>query len=104
MLHTELVNCLLIELSKRKDIRVWKNNTGVLKNDSGEYIRFGLNGSADIIGILKKNGKMICIEVKTGNAVQSKVQKNFEKMILDYNGYYIVGRSIQQVIDFIEKV
>jgi len=60
--------------------------------------RYGLPGSSDIMGILD-GGKIICIEVKTGGAKQSALQKNFQKMITKLHGIYIVAKSIDDVVD-----
>ena len=46
---------------------------------------------------------MTCLEIKTGKAVQSKQQKNFEKMIKRLNGYYGVVRSVDEAMTFLEE-
>lgn len=40
---------------------------------------------------------MICVEIKTGKAVQKKEQKNFEEMIRSLGGIYIVVREENDV-------
>lgn len=80
--------------------RVWPNNTGVGRDMSGErIIRFGLKGSSDIIGIYK--GLFLGIEVKTGNAVQSKDQKNFQSMLESMGGIYILCKNNVEQIDML---
>lgn len=66
-------------------------------------VRFGLVGSADIIGILK-GGTFLAIEVKTGKARQSKQQLAFQKMITDFGGHYLVARSVDDVLAFLQTV
>ena len=83
--------------------RVWSNNTGVgraLKED--RIIRFGLVGSPDIIGIYK--GMFLGIEVKTGNARQSKGQKKFQEMVDKLGGIYVVCRpdNVEQIDIIVE--
>jgi hypothetical protein len=97
--HQVLVNEILCELSKSKHIRVWKNDTGAAKSLDGErFVKYGLVGSADIIGINYlehlRIGQFVAIEVKTGSARQSEEQKRFEKMILDRGGVYILARTV----------
>jgi len=93
--HQILVNEILVALSKSPLIRVWANNTGTAKSFDGErVIKFGLSGSADILGIIGPSGKFIAIECKTGNAIQSASQKNFSKMITDRGGIYIIARTV----------
>lgn len=65
--------------------------------DHDGVVRFGLVGSADIIGIAV-GGRFLAIEVKTGDAVQSKQQKNFERMITDFFGVYILTKSVHHVM------
>jgi hypothetical protein len=70
---------------------------------SGErVIRFGLKGSSDIIGIYK--GRFLGIEVKTGNARQSKDQKRFQAMIDKMGGIYVVIResNVKQLLSILE--
>ena len=65
--------------------------------DGARVISFGLPGSPDLIGILI-NGRFLAIEVKTGNARQSNVQKNFQKMIEKFGGTYILARSVRDAV------
>lgn len=57
-----------------RGITLWRNNTGVLMNEAGVPVRFGLNNdspqanrrmkSADLIGIHRPSGRFVSIEVK----------------------------------------
>jgi len=69
-------------------------------------IKIGLKGMSDLFGIVQdKNGigRFLAIEIKTGNATQTKEQKFYMKMIESLGGIYIVGRSIEQVIEEIRE-
>lgn len=77
--HQELVKKCLLWLSVNRPWVCWSNTTGNVRTDTGRYIKFGLKGSSDIIGI-SDTGKFICIEVKTGKSRVSKEQKAFLKM------------------------
>lgn len=58
----------------RRGITLWRNNTGVLMNEAGVPVRFGLNNdspaankrmkSADLIGIHRPSGRFVSVEVK----------------------------------------
>lgn len=98
--HHKLVKDIVIELSRDPNIRVWENPTGVARDieDDERVIRFGLKGSADIIGVMGPHGKILCIEVKTGSAVQSTRQINFMNMIRERGGVYILARSVQDAV------
>ncbi len=60
----------------------------------------GIKGQADINGIMKvgPTGIRLEIEIKTGDAVQSKEQKNWQKMITNLGGIYIVARCEKQAV------
>lgn len=101
--HQILVNEILCELSKNKNIRVWANNTGLaLSFDSERFIKFGLEGSADILGIIAPHGKFLAVEIKTGTGRQSSAQINFQKMITSRGGVYILARSVLDAVRGVE--
>lgn len=47
-----------------KGIYHWRNNSGALPDRNGRIVRFGKAGSADILGVQSKTGKIVAIEVK----------------------------------------
>lgn len=92
-IHNELVNRILILLSSHKLGTFWSNPTGAVKTANGHFQRYGLVGSSDIIGMTTK-GRFVGIEIKTGaTSVQSKHQKNFERMCKLNNSIYFLIRS-----------
>lgn len=108
-------NDILLDVSSWPDTMVYRNNTGmawqgervklapgsvfkvepgmvILRN--GRPIKFGLEGSADIIGSSK--GKPLAIEVKkqvTGR--QSEQQGRFETAWTKAGGLYILAKSVE---------
>lgn len=66
-------------------------------------VRYGLVGSADILGITY-GGKIICIEVKVGRDRQSIQQQRFQAMIEKHGGYYFVSRSVEDVLQFVNHI
>lgn len=96
--HSELVNECLLALGSLPNIRIWKNATGVAQTMNGSVIRFGLTGSPDLIGIIKGSGKFLGVECKTGQAVQTRAQKNFESMVKSFGGVYIVARDVKGLL------
>lgn len=101
-LHQFVVKSILLDMTTAYS-RVWANNTGMIKTED-RVVRFGLKGSSDIIGIYK--GLFLGIEVKTGNAKQSKFQLNFEKMICAQGGIYVLinDKNVKQVRNIVEQV
>lgn len=70
----------------------WRNNTGQRGG-----VRFGLPGSADIIGV--SCGLFIAIEVKRPGECQSEDQITFENNVKRRGrGYYFVASSVEQAV------
>ena len=61
------------------DVRLWRHNTGQIKDATGRPVRFGLAvGSADIVGIVAPRGRWIAIEVKAPGWVPAKSGARYE--------------------------
>lgn len=106
--HSPLVNDILVELSKRPGVRVWKVHAGKYRvlHDPDQVLTIGNKGHADISGIIKIAGRGIRleIEVKTGSAVQTAEQRAFQAMILGLGGEYIVARCIEDATSFCDEL
>ena len=71
--------------------------------DGMRVIKIGNPGAPDILGIVNGSlmaGCLLAIECKTGEAVQSKEQKSWQKMIESYGGIYIVARELEDVLSY----
>lgn len=77
--------------------------TGAVKIN-GRFIHFGVKGAADLSGIIKCGGIRLEIEVKSGGAVQTAEQKNYEKMIKDFGGIYILARDRDDAVNKLQEV
>jgi hypothetical protein len=76
---------------------VWRNNTGAYKHhESGAYIRYGLTGSADIIGVNPK-GRFIAVECKSDKGKLSESQYAFGAKVKVRRGVYVLARSIDDL-------
>lgn len=77
----------------------WRNNSGAQKIDNGgskRFVRFGLPGSADIIGVHK--GRFVAIEVKSQRGRQSDNQRQFQESIEKQGGVYILAYSVDDAL------
>ena len=102
VIETE-TNKLIIAALEKIGCYVWRNNTGVAR-DGGRYIRYGLKGSSDIIGVAP-DGHFIAVENKTGGKPMSKDQTAFFDRVQDKGGYVYVVESIDDIrslADFIK--
>lgn len=100
--HSDLVHELLKALSL-PGVRVWKNATGKARSmhDDDVIIAYGLDGSADITGILKCKSNLgirLEVEVKTGSGRLRENQINFRNMIQRMGGLHIEARDVESVV------
>lgn len=97
------------------EVYAWRNNVGRGTIGShfaqgisgpvwheGRDIHFGQVGSADILCCAW--GYFLAIEVKTSTGRQSEAQRDFEARIDGAFGDYIVARSVEDVMDAIERL
>ncbi len=94
--HNELVNKVLLYLHSTYRGRYWGNATGAVKTDNDHFQRYGLKGSADILGI-SGDGKFVAVEVKTGAGRLSGQQNLFKDSILKNLGIFILVKN--EIID-----
>jgi hypothetical protein len=77
-------------------IRIARVNTGAAMV-KGRLVRFGVPGTADIMGIIAPTGRMLAIEVKSGTGKQRPEQERFQRVVTAFGGLYILARSLQDV-------
>ena len=98
MTEHEIQQRILLAIGARRDIRVWRNQTGALPDVRGRLVRFGLVGSSDILGVMAPAGRILAIEVKSPTGRQTESQHNFQRMVESMGGLYILARSVEDVI------
>ena len=90
--------------------RLWRNNTGAIKDETGRLVRFGLcKGSSDIIGITpititpemigKRVGVFTAIEVKKPKGMPTDEQVNFIERVRGLGGFAGVARSVEDALE-----
>ena len=90
--HTHTVNAIVDALRLHR-IPAWAIKTGATKIQQ-RFIRFGVKGMADIVGILPPAGQFFCIEVKTGTGRLSSEQEYFLEAVGRAGGIALVARSV----------
>ena len=97
MTESQILAAILREFGSRTDMRLWRQNTGAAKDPrTGQVIRFGIKGQADLSGILQ-GGRRIEIECKTATGRQTKEQKAWQRMIEKMGGLYVLARGVEDV-------
>ena len=84
-------------------MKIWnyRNNSGALKTERGHFVRFGAKGSPDIICVI--DGQYVGIECKSHSGRQSEHQKAFQEGLEEHGGAYCLARSVDDVIEFLDK-
>lgn len=102
MNESQLQRRALIDLS---DVAcLWRNNVGVATQEHG-MIRYGVGGKggADLIGLRRADGRFIAIELKVGKRQPTPEQKQYLDCVRGAGGIAIVGRSVDQIREEIER-
>lgn len=92
---------LLTSLGYLRGIRVWRQNSGNVRvADSDRHFVGAPRGAADISGIIAPNGLRLEIECKKfARSKPSSAQRQWQKLITDYGGLYILIHAELTVSD-----
>lgn len=84
---------------------VWRNNIGSYTTAEGHFIRYGVGGvgGSDLIGIYKKTGQLIAVEVKGPKGKPSAAQLNFIEQVRAAGGIAGLARSVQEALDLLPR-
>jgi hypothetical protein len=100
--ESTIVSGILTALSYRRDVKVWRQNTGAarLPGRGGELalVRFGRPGAADISGLVVGSGRRLEIEVKRPGGKQSEAQEQYEREIRNAGGIYLLAHSVEECL------
>lgn len=94
----EIQQRILYALGSRTDVTVWRNNVGAARAPGGGLVRFGLPGSADILGFLHPSGRFLAVEVKSATGRLSPKQQVFRRVVEAGGGLFIVARTVDDAI------
>jgi len=102
MKESNIQQLIRMELS-RLGARIWRNNSGMLRDANGTPVRYGLCvGSSDLIGIYK--GRFIAIEVKQPNKKPTSEQVNFIRIVRENGGLADVLTSERDCENFLKEI
>ena len=98
--HQKLVDEILFDIGSLPEVRAWIRVVGY---DELKRVRYGIVGEADIQGIISPTGKMLYIEVKTGDAKMSKEQERRFETMERFGALCILARNRQEVLAQIQE-
>lgn len=96
MRETDLIKSILHEFGSWPTLRLWRANVLVARTRTGQVVRAGVVGQADISGI-RDTGQRIEIECKVGRGQQTEAQRNWQAMIERFGGLYVLARDVEDV-------
>lgn len=100
--HQKLVDDILFAVGSMSNVRVWPRQVGVTSIE-GRVIAYGLPGETDIQGIIAPQGKMLCLEVKTGKGRLTEPQERYRDMIVRFGGVWACCRSVKDAMDVVKS-
>lgn len=90
--HTILVDNILYHFGSRSDVRVWPRDVGLgISLYTGLHVKWGLTGESDIQGVVAPNGRMLCIECKTGAGKLSPKQEIYKRVMVKFGAIYVLA-------------
>lgn len=101
--ETVIMKQIQVALAVMPGVTVWRSNTGILKDEGGRPIRFGLGtGSADLVGFIHGTGRLFALEVKTATGRVSADQRTWLSFVASKGGYAAVVRSVADATEAVE--
>lgn len=90
---------ILARLGAVPGLVVWRNNTGAIRAEGGRFVRFGVVGSADVLGVASPSGQFVALEVKAPGGRVSEAQTRWGAAIRACGGVYLVVRSVDEAVN-----
>ncbi len=103
MREAEVMREVMLELSKlrRPDgsavCIIWRQQSGVFMGPSGHVVRVGIEGQADLGGVLC-NGRALQIETKSATGRLREPQERWRGMVERMGGLWILARSADDAV------
>ena len=114
MNETTILQRIRLAASSIPGLRLFRQNVGMLKDERGRMVRFGLHpGSADLIGwrtvtitpdmVGQQVAVFASVEVKTDSGRVKPEQQNWLEQVTKAGGLAVVARSPEQAAEFFAK-
>jgi hypothetical protein len=102
MKEIDIQKQILDYLALKRVFHYRQNSGGLGGEHKGKkwFVRFGALGAPDIICVIK--GQYVGIEIKNEKGKQSDHQRVFQQKLEKAGGFYLLARSLEDVINLIE--
>ena len=78
----------------------WRMNTGAVSatyQGKPRFVRFGVKGMSDIIGLIPPSGRLLAVEVKRPEGKPTPEQTQFLAAVVRAGGIAFLARSVKDV-------
>jgi hypothetical protein len=90
---------ILARLGAVPGLLVWRNNVGAAANSRGQWVRYGVAGSADVLIVAGPAGRFFALEVKSAISKPTARQVAWGKAVQAAGGVYLVVRSVDEAVN-----
>jgi hypothetical protein len=109
--ETRIQNDIRLAVSSEcRQVTLWRNHTGCLRDERGKWVTFGLApGSADLVGVREVTitpdmvgqtiGQFVALEIKTPSGRTRVDQRHFLNHVRLRGGLAAVVKSVDEAID-----
>ena len=99
----QIIQKQILDYLRLQGFFAWKNNNqGIYDEARNCWRTIETKGIADITAV--RNGVVLFCEVKTDIGIQSESQKQFEESLKDHGGIYVLARSLDDIIKWLESL
>ena len=125
--ESALVREILATYGSLDGVLLWRNNVGAAKDKSGRLIRFGVKGSADILGVVRQRltvrtvinpngmqplervidtvvGRAIAIECKRSGEKLSEAQEAWARAWVKAGAAYVLAYDLRDASGFMDRL
>lgn len=94
-LEGHVIAAILLAWGAHPQLRLSRQNVGgaVIK---GRFVKFGVPGTGDIVGLMKPSGRMIHLECKRVGGVRRAAQLMMQRTIRAFGGVYEFTYSLEE--------
>lgn len=112
MTEIDIQTAIRLELGDTRrygDLVIWRNSVGVLTDQYGKHVRFGVGGpgAGDLVGMFTcGDGRALWIEaeIKTPKGKQDELQAIRQQLVHNRGGEYVVLRSVEDARAWVESL
>lgn len=94
--EARILHDILLAWGAHPRLRIARINTGAAMV-RGRLVRYGVPGTADIVGLIAPTGRMLMIECKSARGRLRKAQETMQRIVTRFGGLYVVARSVTDV-------